>query len=82
MQSAFGAAVQQVTNGLPGEAHVVEQLGFVFRDQLFTRFQLDHNCVADKQIGKVLLLDLMAFVRESEQAFRFELGATKVEFDF
>ena len=59
LQFAFVAEVNQVADRLAGDAHIVEELGFVIRRQFGNGFQFDNDPLKDEQIRFVSRFELM-----------------------
>ena len=71
--------IHEKTEGQTGGSQVVETLRRVFVDEAFGRFQLHHQHVFDKEIGKVLS-DRVALVGNGKRSFRGGPDASEAEF--
>ena len=82
LQLAFVAEVEQVADRLAGDAHVVEQLGFVVRGQLGDGFQFDNDPFLNEQVGLVDGLELVLFVDQAKFVLGPKRDAAQLQLDF
>jgi hypothetical protein len=73
------AEVDQVTDWLAGDAHVVEELRLMLRRQLRHCLEFHHQTAEHDQVGDVALLELPAFLKALEFGFREESDAAQAQ---
>jgi hypothetical protein len=77
----FVAEVDEITDGGLADAHVVEELGLVLREDLGDGFQFDDDGVEDEKVGDVLLREYMAFVVGKQGLLGSERDCAGGQFD-
>ncbi len=81
MQFAFVAEVEQVADRLAGDAHVIEESGFVIRSQLGDGFQFNNDPFANEQVGPVDGVDLMLLVDQAKFVLGSKRNAAQLQLD-